>query len=184
MSLCVCLYSRGFHNRCSCLAHWTASVPLWLYFRTLSCSKGQIKKHRNPHKAEGGGVGWRGLRAVIHQVTHTHLKHRAPLTVVEERQRVRLSERLKACGFISARTLYREDKKDLSVYIGLTSARFEFCSGENNRHLWASWMENQPTRRRQRWPVRPTATTTRFGFFCPAIIHLCSKCTSIWPQTQ
>lgn len=36
-------------------AVWHVGLRLchWLYFRTLCCSKGQIKKHRNPHKGWG-----------------------------------------------------------------------------------------------------------------------------------
>lgn len=68
--LSVSVYNHGFHSRRSCPVCWIAPMSLWLYFRTLCCSKGQIKKHRNPHKAEGGGDGWSRVNMDIHKPRH------------------------------------------------------------------------------------------------------------------
>lgn len=135
-------------------------MSLWLYFRTMCCLKGQIKKHRGPHKPEGGAVGWRRLKSDIPQ-SDTRLKHTA---ADREGQRAGFRGRPKHVDLsLGAWRLSGEDRKDLRAEVKRLPDLVWV-------HLRASWTENQPTWSCWRQPVRPIPTTTRFES-CPAIYH-------------
>lgn len=179
--MCVCVYSHGFHSRRSCLARWTAPMSLRLYFRTLCCPKGQIKKHRNPHKAEGGGCRVKGVEGGYPQTTHTKTHTSQAQGQCWQRGGERetgeakeSSEKQGSCEEDSSFTEWKLSREDRRVHLRVLGHLFKkrqiwpLIQGIN-RQIWTSWTENNPARRHlhpQRQPVRltPTTTTTRFVF--------------------
>ena len=177
-----CVYSHGFHSRRSCLARWTTPMSLRLYFRTLCCPKGQIKKHRNPHKAEGGGCRVKGVEGGYPQTTHTKTHTSQAQGQCWQRGGERESGEAKesskkqgSCEEDSSFTEWKLSREDRRVHLGVLGHLFKKKSQiwpliqRINRQIWTSWTENHPARRHlrpQRQPVRltPTTTTTRFVF--------------------
>lgn len=162
----VCVYCHGFHNRRSCLSHLTVSMSLWLYFRTMCCSKGQIKTHWGPHKPEGGAVGWRRLKSDIPEVTHD-------ISNTQGSRQSRTDRGTKACGFVHKcmKTLSGEERNDLRLKV-------ESLLDLVPVHLWAPWKKSRPTRNWPRKPVRWTRTTTRFELFFFFYLSFSTLCTN------